>query len=275
PPPGRCVSRPPRLASPLLAFRSLGADVAVDRDVTIAADGLTGRPIFLDEASVTATENAVTAAALARGRTVIGNAACEPHVQDLCRFLVSLGARISGVGSNRLEIGGLGRLRGGEFTIGPDHIEVASFVGLAAVTGGEIVVEDVIPDDLLPVQVGFARLGIAWEVEGRRLRVPPDQELCIRDDLGAAIPKIDDGPWPQFPADLTSIAGGVATPARGVILVFEKMYENRLFFVDKLVSMGARIIVCDPHRALVHGPTRLYGERMGSPDIRAGMARLS
>ncbi|HKE97720.1 MAG TPA: UDP-N-acetylglucosamine 1-carboxyvinyltransferase [Actinomycetes bacterium] len=279
---GRCVLPPPggdvigrrRLDSHLLAFRSLGAEVAVNRDVTITAGQLAGCPIFLDEASVTATENAITAAVLARGRTVIGNAACEPHVQDLCRFLVSLGARISGVGSNRLEIEGVERLRGGEYTIGPDHIEVASFVGLAAVTGGEVVVEDVIPDDLLPVEVGFARLGISWQIEGRRLRVPPGQELAVRDDLGAAIPKIDDGPWPQFPADLTSIAVAVATQARGVVLVFEKMYENRLFFVDKLVSMGARIIVCDPHRALVHGPTRLYGERMESPDIRAGMALL-
>src|SRR5262245_42909064 len=241
---GRCVLPPPggdvigrrRLDSHLLAFRSLGAEVAVNRDVTITAGQLAGCPIFLDEASVTATENAITAAVLARGRTVIGNAACEPHVQDLCRFLVSLGARISGVGSNRLEIEGVERLHGGEYTIGPDHIEVRSFVGLAAVTGGEVVVEDVIPDDLLPVEVGFARLGISWQIEGRRLRVPPGQELAVRDDLGAAIPKIDDGPWPQFPADLTSIAVAVATQARGVVLVFEKMYENRLFFVDKLVS---------------------------------------
>jgi UDP-N-acetylglucosamine 1-carboxyvinyltransferase len=274
PPPGGDVIGRRRLDSHLLAFRSLGAEVAINRDVTITAERLAGCPIFLDEASVTATENAITAAVLARGRTVIGNAACEPHVQDLCRFLVSLGARISGIGSNRLEIDGVERLRGGEYTIGPDHIEVASFVGLAAVTGGEIVVEDVIPDDLLPVEVGFTRLGITWQIEGTRLRVPPGQELCIRDDLGAAIPKIDDGPWPQFPADLTSIAVAVATQARGVVLVFEKMYENRLFFVDKLVSMGARIIVCDPHRALVHGPTHLYGERMESPDIRAGMALL-
>jgi UDP-N-acetylglucosamine 1-carboxyvinyltransferase len=274
PPPGGDVIGRRRLDTHLLAFRSLGADVTVHRDVTLVAERLTGQPIFLDEASVTATENAITAAVLAQGRTVIGNAACEPHVQDLCRFLVSLGASISGIGSNVLEIQGAERLSGGEYTIGPDHIEVASLIGLAAVTGGEIVIDGVIADDLRPVEVGFARLGITWEIEDGRLRVPPRQKLRILDDLGAAIPKIDDGPWPQFPADLTSIAVAVATQAQGVVLIFEKLFENRLFFVDKLVNMGARIILCDPHRAVVSGPTRLYGERMESPDIRAGMALL-
>jgi UDP-N-acetylglucosamine 1-carboxyvinyltransferase len=274
PPPGGDVIGRRRLDTHLLAFRSLGAEVVMDRDISLVARRLTGCSIFLDEASVTATENAITAAVLAQGRTVIGNAACEPHVQDLCRFLVARGARITGIGSNVLEIEGVERLRGGEYTIAPDHIEIASFVGLAAVTGGELTVEGVIPDDLRAVEVGFSRLGIAWEVTGTRLRVPPNQELRIQDDLGAAIPKIDDGPWPQFPADLTSIAVAVATQAHGVVLIFEKMFENRLFFVDKLVNMGARIILCDPHRAVVHGPTRLYGERMESPDIRAGMSLL-
>jgi len=171
-------------------------------------------------------------------------------------------------------IDGVDRLSGGEYTIAGDHIEIASFVGLAAVTGGEITIEDVRPDDMRPVEVGFARLGIGWEVEGTSLRVPANQQLRVQDDLGAAIPKIDDGPWPQFPADLTSIAVAVATQASGVVLIFEKMFENRLFFVDKLVNMGARIILCDPHRVVVNGPTRLYGERMESPDIRAGMALL-
>jgi UDP-N-acetylglucosamine 1-carboxyvinyltransferase len=232
--------------------------------------------MFLDEASVTATENAITAAVLAPGETVIGNAACEPHVQDLCRFLVSLGARIDGIGSNLLRIEGVERLRGGEYTIAPDHIEIASFIGLAAVTGGELVVDDVIVDDLRPVEVALAKLGVRWEVlpDGRSLRVPANQELVVSDDFGAAIPKIEDGPWPQFPADLTSIAVAVASVARGTVLVFEKMFENRLFFVDKLVSMGARIILCDPHRVVVSGPSRLYGERLESPDIRAGMALL-
>jgi UDP-N-acetylglucosamine 1-carboxyvinyltransferase len=274
PPPGGDVIGRRRLDTHLLAFRSLGATFQFDRLLEIQADRLRGGPMFLDEASVTATENAVTAAVLAEGRTVIGNAACEPHVQDLCRFLVSLGARIDGIGSNRLVVDGVDRLGGGEYTIGPDHIEVASFVGLAAATHGDLVVEGVIEDDLRPVEVGFARLGITWEIAGDKLHVPADQELVVEDDLGSAIPKIDDGPWPAFPADLTSIALAVATQATGTVLIFEKMFENRLFFVDKLVGMGARIILCDPHRAVVNGPTRLYGERLSSPDIRAGMALL-
>jgi UDP-N-acetylglucosamine 1-carboxyvinyltransferase len=274
PPPGGDVIGRRRLDTHLLAFRSLGVRASFDRVLELEARRLRGGPMFLDEASVTATENAVMAAVLAEGETVIGNAACEPHVQDLCRFLVGLGARIDGIGSNLLRIQGVERLSGGEHTIGPDYIEVASFVGLAAVTGGELVVEDVLVDDLRPVEVGFSRLGVTWALDGGRLRVPSDQRLEIQDDLGAAIPKIDDGPWPAFPADLTSIAVAVATQASGTVLIFEKMFENRLFFVDKLVAMGARIIVCDPHRVVVSGPSRLYGERLESPDIRAGMAML-
>jgi UDP-N-acetylglucosamine 1-carboxyvinyltransferase len=277
PPPGGDVIGRRRLDTHLLAFAALGAEVARGRELNLRApDGLRGARMFLDEASVTATENAITAAVLAPGETVIGNAACEPHVQDLCRFLVSLGARIGGIGSNLLRIEGVERLRGGEYTIAPDHIEIASFIGLAAVTGGELVVDDVIDDDLRPVEVAMAKLGVRWEVlpDGRSLRVPANQELVVSDDFGAAIPKIEDGPWPQFPADLTSIAVAVASVARGTVLVFEKMFENRLFFVDKLVSMGARIILCDPHRVVVSGPSRLYGERLESPDIRAGMALL-
>jgi UDP-N-acetylglucosamine 1-carboxyvinyltransferase len=274
PPPGGDVIGRRRLDTHLLAFRSLGVRASFDRVLELEASRLRGGPMFLDEASVTATENAVMAAVLAEGETVIGNAACEPHVQDLCRFLVGLGARIDGIGSNLLRIQGVERLSGGEHTIGPDYIEVASFVGLAAVTGGELVVEDVLVDDLRPVEVGFSRLGVSWALDGGRLRVPSDQRLQVQDDLGAAIPKIDDGPWPAFPADLTSIAVAVATQASGTVLIFEKMFENRLFFVDKLVAMGARIIVCDPHRVVVSGPSRLYGERLESPDIRAGMAML-
>jgi len=240
----------------------------------LAAERLRGAYIFLDEASVTGTENVLMAAVLAEGETVIANAASEPHVQDLCRFLVSLGARIDGIGSNVLVVHGVDRLSGGEWRICPDHIEVASFVGLGAVTEGEIVIEDVVPEHMVGVWHGFERLGIEWHAEGSSVRVPGGQELVIQDDLGAQIPKIEDGPWPAFPADLTSIALAVATQARGTVLVFEKMFENRLFFVDKLVTMGARIILCDPHRAVVNGPTRLYGERMESPDIRAGMAML-
>jgi UDP-N-acetylglucosamine 1-carboxyvinyltransferase len=205
---------------------------------------------------------------------VIGNAASEPHVQDLCNFLVSLGAQIEGIGSNVLRITGVDRLRGGEWRVCPDHIEVASFIGLAAITEGEVVIEDVVVDHLAAIWPAFERLGVSWEVDGSSLRVQGGQEPEILDDIGAQIPKIEDGPWPAFPADLTSIALAVATQAKGTVLIFEKMFENRLFFVDKLVNMGARIILCDPHRAVVTGPARLYGERMESPDIRAGMAML-
>ncbi len=274
PPPGGDVIGRRRLDVHMDALERLGADVHVNRRFTLRTDGLVGVPLFLDEASVTGTENAVMAAVLARGETVIGNAACEPHVQDLCRFLVALGAEIEGIGSNLLRVRGVERLHGGEWRICPDHIEVASFIGLGAVTRGDLVIEDVHADDLLAMWPGLDRLGIAAEVDGSTVRVPGGQELRIRDDLGSQIPKIEDGPWPAFPADLTSIALAVATQAHGTILIFEKMFENRLFFVDKLVTMGARIILCDPHRAVVNGPARLYGERMESPDIRAGMAML-
>jgi UDP-N-acetylglucosamine 1-carboxyvinyltransferase len=274
PPPGGDVIGRRRLDTHIHAFVRLGADVRANRRFHMRTDGLVGAHIFLDEASVTGTENAVTAAVLARGETTIVNAACEPHVQDLCHFLVSLGADIDGIGSNVLTIRGVERLHGGEWRICPDHIEVASFVGLGAVTEGEMVIEDVVPDHLVGVWHAFERLGIAWKLEGTSVRVPGAQELVIKDDLGAQIPKVEDGPWPAFPADLTSIALAVATQASGTVLIFEKMFENRLFFVDKLVNMGARIILCDPHRAVVNGPAKLYGERLESPDIRAGMAML-
>ena len=221
-----------------------------------------------------ATENAVMAAVLTPGQTVIGNAACEPHVQDLCRFLVSLGAQIEGVESNVLRIHGVQSLSGGEWRIGPDHIEVASFIGLAAMTASDVTIEDTEPKDLISILPAFRRLGIRTEIEGTSIRVPPRQQLIVEDDLGGHIPKIEDGPWPAFPADLTSIALTVATQAFGTVLIFEKMFESRLFFVDKLVGMGARIILCDPHRAVVTGPATLLGQRMESPDIRAGMAML-
>jgi UDP-N-acetylglucosamine 1-carboxyvinyltransferase len=240
----------------------------------MSTEGLRGTSIFLDEASVMATENTIMAAVITPGHTVIGNAACEPHVQDLCRFLGSLGARIEGIGSNVLRIDGVERLTGGSWSIAPDHIEVASFIGLAAVTGGDVTIEDVVPEDLVSILPAFRRLGVEVEVSESSVRVAPNQPLLVQDDLGGQIPKIEDGPWPAFPADLTSIALAVATQAAGTILVFEKMFENRLFFVDKLVSMGGRIILCDPHRAIVSGPSRLYGQQMASPDIRAGMAML-
>jgi UDP-N-acetylglucosamine 1-carboxyvinyltransferase len=223
---------------------------------------------------VMATENAVMAASLAPGKTKISNAASEPHVQDLCRFLSSIGAKIEGVGSNVLHVAGVERLFGGSYSIAPEHIEVGSFIGMAAVTGGDITIDGIAPDDLWPVLPVLRRLGIEVEVGDDWVRVPPDQELVVVDDLGGAIPKVEDGPWPAFPADLTSIAVIVATQARGTVLIFEKMFESRLFFVDKLVSMGARIILCDPHRVVVTGPAKLYGQRMSSPDIRAGMAMV-
>ena len=274
PPPGGDVIGRRRLDPHIHALAELGARVELNGRYEMRADALRGKQIFLDEASVMATENAVMAAALAPGQTVIGNAACEPHVQDLCRFLVARGGTIEGIGSNLLRIEGAQRLHGGEWRIGPEHIEVCSFIGLAAVTGGEMTIEGVVPEDLVPVLPSFGRLGVHVELNGTTLRVPPEQRLVIQDDLGGQIPKIEDGPWPAFPADLTSIALAVATQAHGTILIFEKMFENRLFFVDKLVSMGARIILCDPHRAVVTGPAKLFGQRMASPDIRAGMAML-
>ena len=272
PPPGGDVIGRRRLDPHLHAFEQLGAVVEIGDRYEMRADKLAGTEIFLDEASVMATENAVMAASLIPGDTVIRNAACEPHVQDLCRFLVSLGAHIDGISSNVLHIQGVDRLSGGSHRIAPEHIEVASFIGLAAVTGSDVTIDDAAPDDLISILPAFERLGVRVEIQGTSVHVPAGQELVIQNDIGGQIPKIEDGPWPAFPADLTSIALAVATQAEGTILIFEKMFENRLFFVDKLVSMGARIILCDPHRAIVAGPAKLYAQRMSSPDIRAGMA---
>jgi UDP-N-acetylglucosamine 1-carboxyvinyltransferase len=276
PPPGGDTIGRRRLDPHLDAFRDLGARVEGERWLEISAppEGLRPCRIFMDEPSVMGTENALLAAALTPGPTTIGNAACEPHVQDLARLLTKMGAKIDGIGSNVLTVHGRDRLGGAEHDISPDHIEVASFMALAAATGGELRVRDAEPEDLVTIRRHFRRLGLQSMVEGRDVLVPPEQRLEIRDDLGDAIPKIDDGPWPAFPADLTSIALALATQAQGTILIFEKMFENRLFFVDKLVAMGARITLCDPHRAIVSGPSRLHGAQLESPDIRAGMAML-
>src|SRR5580765_3591462 len=275
PPPGGDVIGRRRLDPHIHAFARMGAEVEA-RDVydMRVEDGLRGEHIFLDEASVMATENVVMAAVLTPGETVIGNAACEPHVQDLCRFLVSLGAQIDGIESNVLRIHGVQALIGGEWRVGADHIEVGSFIGLAAMTSSDVTIEGGNPHDLISIAPAFERLGVKIEIDGTTVRVPPQQQLLVEDDLGGHIPKIEDGPWPAFPADLTSIALTVATQAFGTVLIFEKMFESRLFFVDKLVTMGARIILCDPHRAVVTGPAQLVGQRMESPDIRAGMAVL-
>jgi UDP-N-acetylglucosamine 1-carboxyvinyltransferase len=273
PPPGGDVIGRRRIDTHMHALDALGASIAIGQYYELEGP-LVGSGMFLDEASVTGTENAIMAAVLAGGETLIGNAACEPHVQDLCRFLVSLGAEIDGIGTNVIRIVGVDRLGGGAHRICPEHIEVASFICLAAVTDSEITIDDIEPDDLSSILPVFARLGVHVDVEGTSVHVPPGQKLIVLDDLGGQIPKIEDGVWPAFPSDLTSIAVVLATQARGTVLVFEKMFENRLFFVDKLVGMGARIIICDPHRVVVSGPARLYGQRMESPDIRAGMAML-
>jgi UDP-N-acetylglucosamine 1-carboxyvinyltransferase len=276
PPPGGDFIGRRRLDPHLDAFRDLGARVEGERWLQIAApsEGLKPCRIFMDEPSVMGTENALLAAALTPGPTTIGNAACEPHVQDLARVLVKMGAKVDGIGSNVMTVHGRDRLGGAEHAIRPDHIEVASFMALAAATGGELRVREAEPDDVLAIRRHFRRVGLNSRVEGNDVLVPPEQRLEIQDDLGDAIPKIDDGPWPAFPADLTSIALALSTQARGTVLIFEKMFENRLFFVDKLVAMGARITLCDPHRAIVSGPSRLHGARLESPDIRAGMAML-
>ncbi len=276
PPPGGDFIGRRRLDAHLDAFTDLGAAVDGDRwiELKAPADGLRPCGIFMDEPSVMGTENALMAAALTPGPTTIGNAACEPHVQDLARLLTTMGAQVDGIGSNVMTVHGRDRLGGAEHTISPDHIEVASFMALAAATGGELRIRDTAPADLLMVRRQFRRLGLESEIDGDDVIVPPEQRLRVKADVGDAIPKIEDGPWPAFPADLTSIALALATQADGEVLIFEKMFENRLFFVDKLVAMGARITLCDPHRAIVSGPSRLHAERVESPDIRAGMAML-
>jgi UDP-N-acetylglucosamine 1-carboxyvinyltransferase len=276
PPPGGDVIGRRRLDPHLDAFRALGAEVNVDRNRyrLAAPEGLHACDFFMDEPSVMASENALMAAALTPGSTVIHNAAAEPHVQDLARLLMAMGARIEGIGSNLMIVHGQEELGGADYTIGPDYIEVGSFIALAACTGGELRITDTIPDDLRMTRLAFERLGCRIEYDGTDVLVPGGQRLRIKSDEGDAISKIEDGPWPAFPADLTSIAVAMATQAEGLILIHEKMFENRLYFVDKLVSMGARVIVCDPHRAVVSGPSRLHGDRMESPDIRAGMAIL-
>jgi len=235
---------------------------------------LRGTDIYLDEASVMATENAVMAAVSAEGKTSIYNAACEPHVQGLCHFLVMLGASIEGIGSNLLIIEGVAKLAGGDYTIQPDHTEVGSFIGLAAVTGSELRIKNAGVEYLRMTRLMFEKLGVEIIVEGNDLLIPKKQKLAVQKDVPGGIPKIDDAPWPGFPADLTSIMTVVATQCTGAVLIFEKMFESRLFWVDKLIEMGAQIILCDPHRAVVSGPTPLKGARVSSPDIRAGMALL-
>jgi len=274
PPPGGDVIGRRRMDTHFLAFKALGGRVRLDGGFHIKAQRLVGTDVFLDEPSVTGTENAIMAAVLAEGRTRLRNSACEPHVQDLCHQLNAMGARIFGIGTNTLTIEGVEELHGTEFEIGADHIETGSFIGLAAVTGSTITIEDAPLEHLDSTLMGFRRLGVEYQVEGPDLVVHGEGDHVIRQDAFGAVSKIDDGPWPAFPADLTSIMVVTATQCRGTILIHEKMFESRMFFTDKLVSMGARIILCDPHRAVVVGPAPLHGGTLESPDIRAGMALL-
>jgi len=276
PPPGGDVIGRRRLDPHLDAFRALGARVEHGRDISITATngGLQACDFFMDEPSVMGTENALMAAALTPGTTTIQNAASEPHVQDLARMLVRMGAAVEGIGSNVMAVHGVSELGGCEHTVGPDHIEIGSFMALAGVTGGELRIKDCVSDDLRMIRLAFERLGLRSEFDGDDILVPGGQKLMVARDAGDYQAKVEDGPWPAFPADLTSIALALATQSEGSVLIFEKMFENRLFFADKLISMGAEITICDPHRAIVIGPRRLRGQRLSSPDIRAGMAIL-
>ncbi|MEY4509645.1 MAG: UDP-N-acetylglucosamine 1-carboxyvinyltransferase [Pseudomonadota bacterium] len=258
------------------ALRQLGAEIEVrpDRYVMSAPRGLRGCDVFLSEMSVMATENALMAAVLAKGTTVLRNVASEPHVQDLCRLLIAMGARIEGVASHTLTIEGVERLHGCSFRVGPDYLEVGSFIALAAITGGEVLIRGARPEEHRITAVAYEKLGVRWQVRGDDIFVPRHDELVVREGLHGAVPRIHDAPWPGFPADLTSIALVLATQARGTCLIHEWMYESRLYWVDRLISMGARVIVCDPHRAIVTGPSKLYAQNVSSPDIRAGMALL-
>jgi UDP-N-acetylglucosamine 1-carboxyvinyltransferase len=276
PPPGGDVIGRRRLDPHLDALRALGAEVVHDKNSIVidARPGLRAGEVFMDEPSVMATENALMAAALTPGETVIHNAACEPHVQDLARMLAKMGASIYGIGSNLLRVTGVAELKGTTHTIGPDHIEIGSFMAIAGVTGGELRIADTEPDDLRMIRLVFERLGLRTEIDGLDVLVPGGQKLIAERDIGNHICKVQDGPWPQFPADLTSIAVALATQSEGQVLIHEWMFESRLFFCDKLISMGANILILDPHRALVTGPSPLRAARVESPDIRAGMAVL-
>ncbi len=275
PPPGGDVIGRRRVDTHILALQKLGVETNYsNRLFHFISHGLKGNDILLDEASVTATENAIMASVTAVGDTVIRNATSEPHVQELCHFLNALGAKIENIGSNTLHISGVPRLHGGEFTIGPDYLEVVSFIGAAAVTHGSLRIHQAAPQHLDMIQLVFSRLGVDWQVDGEDLVIPSDQRLEIEPDLGGVIPEISVMPWPAFPTDLMSIAIVVATQSKGTILFHDWMYPSRMFFTDKLVGMGAQIVLCDPHRCIVQGPSKLYGEKMESPDIRAGIALL-
>ncbi len=274
PPPGGDVIGRRRLDTHFLGFEALGATVEIDGNFVIKSNGLVGTDIFLDEPSVTGTENIVMAAVAARGTTIIRNAACEPHVQGLCRMLNTLGAHIEGIGSNTLSVRGTKSLWGGTHEIGPDYLEVGSYIGLAAMTKSAITIEGVRPADMRMIKLVFGKLGIKFEMNDKSVFVPKEQELAIQNDFGRQIPKIDDAPWPMFPTDMMSVAITTATQCAGTVIFFEKMFDGRMFFTDSLVGMGARIILCDPHRVVVTGPAPMVGATLSSPDVRAGMSLL-
>ena len=274
PPPGGDVIGRRRVDTHLLALSKLGAKVEYDRSFHFSANGLKGADILLDEASVTATENAIMASVRAKGHTIIRNAASEPHVQELCHFLNQRGAHIENIGSNTLHVDGVDQLRGGEFCVGPDYLEVVSFIGAAVVTHGEIRIRNAGAEYLDMIRLVLGRLGVEWQDDGKDIIVPADQKLEVDPDLGGAIPEIKVMTWPSFPTDLMSIAIVIATQSKGSVLFHDWMYPSRMYFTDKLVGMGAQIVLCDPHRCIVQGPNRLYPEKMESPDIRAGMALL-
>lgn len=279
---GKCEMMPPggdvigrrRVDTHFLALQQLGANISAQGHFSFSANKLVGADIFLDEASVTATENAVMAAVFAEGTTLIQNAASEPHIQDTCKMLVAMGAKISGIGSNIITIEGVKKLHSCEYTIGPDYIEIGSYIGMAAATRGSITIKGIRPAEMRPLTNSFNKIGINWQIKDDELTVSSMQNMKVNADLGNMIPKIDDMPWPGFPADLTSIMTVVSTQVEGTVLIFEKMFESRMFFVDKLITMGAKITLCDPHRAVVSGPSMLHGEILVSPDIRAGMAMV-
>lgn len=274
-PPGGDVIGHRRLDTHFHALQALGVKVQGTDHFTLRCKDLRGTHILMDEASVTATENTLMAATLAHGKTTIYNAACEPHVSDLGHLLIKMGARINGLGTNRITVEGVRRLNGARHTISPDFTEMGSFIAAAAATGGDLTLQPVRDRSPLPVlSKVFRTLGVSWELNGHALHLPPGQPLRVASDFNSAIPKIEDGPWPAFPSDLMSVAIVLATRARGSVLFFEKMFESRMYFVDQLISMGAQIVQCDPHRVVVNGPSRLHGTRMSSPDIRAGMALI-
>ena len=240
-----------------------------------APKGLTGTYFMLDEASVMATENLLLASVTAKGTTTLYNTACEPHVQNLCHMLCGMGAKIQGIGTNRLTITGVPSLHGGTFRVKGDIIEAASYLVASIVTKGALTLKGIERDEMAVLEPAFRKFGVKWSFDATGdLRLPARQTLRTAYDLGDAIPKIEDGPWPALPSDLQSVLIVLATQTRGTELFFEKMFESRLYFVDHLIGMGAKIVQCDPHRAVVTGPTKLQGSTVSSPDIRAGMALI-